>query len=136
MSRRPRPLAGGHEPRLGGDRQRDGAAVEHDDDGRHAGPEVRVLLHAEQPDVDAPQDLLRPWPVGREPLGQLRQAPAAPVPPNLPVPAISGQNSRIGSPMRSRFASSKLLVQRLQLTNFMRFSEGRRPVTISRTSTP
>ena len=38
--RRPRPLAGGHERRLGGNRQRDGAAVEHDDDGRHAGPKV------------------------------------------------------------------------------------------------
>ena len=43
--------------------------------------QVRVLLDAEQPDVD----LLRPsWPVGWEPLEQLRQAPAAPVPPNLP----------------------------------------------------
>ena len=110
--RRPRPLAGGHERRLGGNRQRDGAAVEHDDDGRHAGAEVRVLLDAEQADVDAPQDLLRPsWPVGREPLEQLRQAPAAPVPPNLPVPAISA-GSRISSPIHSRFAiaSSEFLV--------------------------
>ena len=84
--RRPRPLAGGHERRLGGNRQRDGAAVEHDDDGRHAGPEVRVLLHAEQPDVDAPQDLLRPPPRGRAAVEQLPHAPAAPVPPDLRTP--------------------------------------------------
>ena len=56
---------------------------------------------------------LRPsWPVGREPLEQLRQAPAAPVPPNLPVPAVSGQKSRISSPIHFRFAiaSSEFLV--------------------------
>jgi hypothetical protein len=63
--------------------QRDGAAVEHDDDGRHAGTELRVLLDAEQPDVDAPQDLLRSPPLGRAAVEQIPDVPAAPVPPDL-----------------------------------------------------
>jgi hypothetical protein len=75
--------AGERVRRHGGRRQRDGAAVEHDDDGRHPGPELRVLLHAEQADVDAPQDLLRPPPLGKAAVEQLPHAPAAPVPPDL-----------------------------------------------------
>ncbi|CAN6359635.1 unnamed protein product [Urochloa humidicola] len=84
-SSHPRTHAEVHEGRLGGDRQRYGAAVEHDDDGRHAGPELWILLDAKQPDVDAPQHLLRSLPVGRAVVEQLRNASTAPVPPNPPV---------------------------------------------------
>lgn len=68
-----------------GRRQRDGAAVEHDADRRHVVPMLWVFLDAEQPYMDAPQQLLRPAPVGqaRAAIEQPRHTPTAPVPPNL-----------------------------------------------------
>lgn len=77
------PTARGDERRRRGRRQRDRAAVEHDDDCRHAGAELRVLLHAEEPHVDAPQKLLRPAAGGGAAVEQLPGAAAAPVPPDL-----------------------------------------------------
>ncbi|CAD6341838.1 unnamed protein product [Miscanthus lutarioriparius] len=86
----PRPFGWAHKGRHRGNGQRDGAAVEHDDDGRHAWPEAWVLLHAEQPDVDAPQHLLRAQPIGWAALEQLRHVLMAPLAPNLLVPHAIG----------------------------------------------
>jgi hypothetical protein len=66
-----------------GHRERNRAAVEHDDDSRHAWPEVRRLLDAEQRHVDEPQHLRRLESIGRAAVEQTRYAPTAPVPPNL-----------------------------------------------------
>jgi hypothetical protein len=59
---------------------------EHLENGRHAGPELRILLDAEQPDVDAPQHVLPAGLVGRVAVEQLGHAPKAPALPNLPLP--------------------------------------------------
>ncbi|TVU01629.1 hypothetical protein EJB05_52902, partial [Eragrostis curvula] len=72
-----------NEGRRDGRRQRDGAAIEHDDDGRHPGPEQWVLLDAEQTHVDASQHLLRMPPAGWAAVEQLLHTPPAPAPPDL-----------------------------------------------------
>ncbi|TVU02151.1 hypothetical protein EJB05_52376, partial [Eragrostis curvula] len=60
----PRTLARNCEDWLSRHSQGHGMAVEHEDDDCHAGPELRIVLDAEESDVDAPQHLLLPVFVG------------------------------------------------------------------------